>query len=48
LAPAKFDQMPVGLLDRLRRISFFANKVADEIAYEQTEILRKPSLECSK
>jgi len=28
-------------LDRLQRISFFANKVADEIVYEETEILEK-------
>ena len=33
--------MPAGLLDRLQRISVFANKVADEIAYEETEILEK-------
>jgi len=33
--------MPAGLLDRLQRISFFADKVADEIVYEETEILEK-------
>jgi len=33
--------MPARLLDRLQRISFFANKVADEIVYEETEILEK-------
>jgi len=33
--------MLAGLLDRLQRISFFANKVADEIIYEETEILGK-------
>ena len=33
--------MPARLLDRLQRISIFANKVADEIAYEETEILEK-------
>jgi len=33
--------MPADLLDRLKRISFFANKVADEIAYEETDILEK-------
>jgi len=33
--------MPAGLLDKLKRISFFANKVADEIVYEETEILEK-------
>jgi len=33
--------MPARLLDRLQRISFFANKVADGIAYEETEILEK-------
>ena len=34
--------MPAGLLDRLQRISvFIANKVADEIIYEETEIFQK-------
>jgi len=33
--------MPARLLDRLQRISLFANKVADEIVYEETEILEK-------
>ena len=33
--------MPARLLDRLQRISFFANKVADEIVYEETEIFEK-------
>ena len=33
--------MPADLLDRLQRITFFADKVADEIAYEETEILEK-------
>ena len=33
--------MPMVLLDWLRRISFFADKVADEIVYEETEILEK-------
>ena len=33
--------MPLDLLDRLQRISFFADKVADEIVYEETEILEK-------
>ena len=33
--------MPKGLLDRLQRISVFANKVADEIIYEETEIFEK-------
>jgi len=33
--------MPARILDRLQRISFFANKVADGIAYEETEILEK-------
>ena len=28
-------------MDRLKRISFFADKVADEIVYEETEILEK-------
>ena len=33
--------MLAGLLDRMRRISLFANEVADEIVYEETEILEK-------
>jgi len=33
--------MPLELLDRLQRILFFADKVADEIVYEETEILEK-------
>ena len=31
--------MPLDLLDRLQRILIFADKVADEIVYEETEIL---------
>ena len=33
--------MPFDLVDRLQRISFFADKVAHEIVYEETEILEK-------
>ena len=33
--------MPSDLLDRLQRILVFADKVADEIVYEETEILDK-------
>jgi hypothetical protein len=33
--------MPSELLDRLQRILFFADKVADEIVYEETEMLEK-------
>jgi len=33
--------MPAHLLDRLQRISVFADKVADEIVYEETDILEK-------
>ena len=33
--------MPLDLLDRLQRISFFADKVAHELVYEETEILEK-------
>ena len=33
--------MPPDLLDRLQRILFFADKVADEIVYEETDILGK-------
>ena len=33
--------MPPDLLDRLQRILVFADKVADEIIYEETDILQK-------
>jgi hypothetical protein len=33
--------MPLDLSDRLGRILLFADKVADEIVYEETEILEK-------
>ena len=33
--------MPSGLLDRLKRILPLANKVADEIVCEETEILEE-------
>ena len=33
--------MPVGILDRLQRILVFADKVADEIVCEETDILEK-------
>ena len=33
--------MPVGILDRLQRILLFADKVADEIVGEETDILEK-------
>ena len=33
--------MPAGLLDRLRRIVPFADKVADEVVSEETEMLEK-------
>jgi hypothetical protein len=37
----KYDQMPSVLLDRLQRISFFADKVAHKIVCEETEMLEK-------
>ena len=37
----KYDQMPSSLLDRLQRVLPLADKVADEIASEETEILGK-------
>ena len=37
----KYDQIPLGLLDRLQRILPLANKVADEIVCEETDILEK-------
>jgi hypothetical protein len=37
----KYDQIPSALLDRLQRISLFADKVADEIVCKETELLEK-------
>jgi len=37
----KYDHIPSGLLDQLQRILPLANKVADEIVCEETEILEK-------
>jgi len=37
----RYDQMPSSLLDRLRRVLPLADKVADEIVSEETEILDK-------
>jgi hypothetical protein len=37
----KYDQMPSGLLDRLQRIVPLADKIADEIICEETDILEK-------
>ena len=37
----KYDQMPLSLLDRLQRILPSADKVADEVVSEETEILDK-------
>jgi len=37
----KYDQIPSALLDRLQRISLFADKVADEIVCKETDILEK-------
>jgi len=37
----KYDQMPSSLLDQLQRISPLADKVADEIVSEETDILDK-------
>ena len=36
----KYDQMASGLIDRLQRIMYLAEKVADEIVCEETEILK--------
>ena len=33
--------MPVGILDRLQRVLLFADKVADEIVGEETDVLEK-------
>ena len=37
----EYDQMPSSLLDRLQRILPMADKVADEIVSEETDILDK-------
>ena len=37
----KYDQMPSSLLDQLQRTLPLADKVADEIVCEETEILEK-------
>ena len=37
----KYDQIPLGLLDRLRRVLPLANRVADEIVCEETDILEE-------
>ena len=37
----KYDQIPLGLLNRLRRVLPLANKVADEIICEETDILEE-------
>ena len=37
----KYDQMPLGLCDRLQRILPMAKKVADEVVSEETEILKE-------
>ena len=36
-----YDQMPIGISDRLQRILSFADKVADEIVGEETDVLEK-------
>jgi hypothetical protein len=36
---SKYDQMPSSLLDQLQRVSPLAEKVADEIISEETDIL---------
>ena len=37
----RYDQIPMEILDRLQRILSFADKVADEIVGEETDILEK-------
>ena len=37
----KYDQMPASLFDRLKRILPLADKVADEVVCEETDILEK-------
>ena len=35
----EYDQIPLGLLDRLKRILPFADMVAEEIVCEETDLL---------
>ena len=37
----QYDQIPADLFSRLERILLFADKVADELACKETEILEK-------
>ena len=37
----KYDQIPSDLLDRLKRILPFADRVAEEIVCEETDLLEK-------
>ena len=37
----KIDKIPLGLLDQLKRISPFANIVAEEIVCEETDLLEE-------
>ena len=37
----KYDQIPLSLFDQLRRVLPLANKVADEIVCEETDILEE-------
>jgi hypothetical protein len=37
----KYDQIPSVIFDRLQRVLPFANKVADEIVCEETDLLEK-------
>jgi len=37
----EYDQIPSGLLDRLKRILPFANIVADKIVCEETDLLEE-------
>src|SRR5258706_16287934 len=37
----RYDQKPIGILERLQRILLFADKVADEIVGEETDVLEK-------
>jgi hypothetical protein len=37
----KYDQMPLGIFDRLQRILPLMDKVADDIMCKETEILKK-------
>ena len=37
----KYDRIPLGLFDQLQRVLPLADKVADKIVYEETDVLEE-------